>query len=79
MQAFEGFTVDADDDGAGRARRRCSCTACPAYRGFEVAADVIDGPRSRSSSSRATTACTPLAARSRSCSGACRSGRRSCT
>ena len=24
----------------------CSCTACPAYRGLEVTADVIDGPRS---------------------------------
>ena len=33
-------------DGAGRARTPCSCTACRRYRGLEVTADVIDGPRS---------------------------------
>ena len=45
-QAFEGFTVDADADGAGRARTPCSCTACRPTAGLEVTADVIDGPRS---------------------------------
>ena len=47
LQAFEGFTVDDALMAVGRARRRSSCTACPAYRGLEVAASVIDGPRSR--------------------------------
>jgi ornithine carbamoyltransferase len=44
-QAFEGFTVDA-------ATMACADPAAvfmhclPAYRGFEVTADVIDGPQS---------------------------------
>jgi ornithine carbamoyltransferase len=44
-QAFEGFTVDATL--MGRAAPDARFLHClPAYRGLEVAADVIDGPRS---------------------------------
>ncbi|MCB0967293.1 MAG: ornithine carbamoyltransferase [Ilumatobacter sp.] len=44
-QAFEGFTVDADMMAlADPAAVFMHCL--PAYRGFEVAADVIDGPQS---------------------------------
>ena len=44
-QAFEGFTVDAAlMDQAAPAARFLHCL--PAYRGLEVSADVIDGPRS---------------------------------
>src|SRR5690606_21901185 len=44
-QAFEGFTVDASMMSlADPAAVFMHCL--PAYRGFEVAADVIDGPQS---------------------------------
>ena len=44
-QAFEGFTVDADM--MSLADPTAVFMHClPAYRGFEVAADVIDGPQS---------------------------------
>jgi ornithine carbamoyltransferase len=44
-QAFEGFTVDAAlMDRAGPGAHFLHCL--PAYRGLEVSADVIDGPRS---------------------------------
>lgn len=44
-QAFEGYTVDADMmAGADGAAVFMHCL--PAYRGFEVTADVIDGPQS---------------------------------
>ena len=44
-QKFEGFTVDDDMmDAAGPEAIFMHCL--PAYRGFEVTADVIDGPRS---------------------------------
>ena len=44
-QAFEGFTVDADMmKGADSGAVFMHCL--PAYRGFEVSADVIDGPQS---------------------------------
>ena len=45
LQQFEGYMVDADLmalAGAGAVFMHC----LPAYRGIEVAADVIDGPRS---------------------------------
>ena len=32
--------------GAGQGRTPSSCTACPADRGYEVTAEVIDGPQS---------------------------------
>lgn len=45
-QAFEGYTVDASMMAAADpAAIFMHCL--PAYRGFEVAADVIDGPQSR--------------------------------
>lgn len=45
-QAFEGYTVDTAMMGAADpAAIFMHCL--PAYRGFEVAADVIDGPQSR--------------------------------
>jgi ornithine carbamoyltransferase len=44
-QAFEGFTVDTDM--MALADRQAVFMHClPAYRGLEVAADVIDGPQS---------------------------------
>lgn len=44
-QAFEGYTVDAEMmRGADPAAVFMHCL--PAYRGFEVSADVIDGPQS---------------------------------
>ncbi len=44
-QAFEGFTVD--EQMMAMARRDAGFYHClPAYRGVEVAADVIDGPQS---------------------------------
>jgi ornithine carbamoyltransferase len=45
-QAFEGYTVDASM--MAQADPAAIFMHClPAYRGFEVAADVIDGPQSR--------------------------------
>jgi ornithine carbamoyltransferase len=44
-QAFEGFTVDAEM--MALADPDAVFMHClPAYRGFEVSADVIDGPQS---------------------------------
>ena len=45
-RAFEGFIVDDSVMAAAAPTARCSCTACPAHRGEEVAASVIDGPAS---------------------------------
>jgi ornithine carbamoyltransferase len=45
-QAFEGFTVDADLL-AGAAPDAIFLHCLPAHRGEEVAADAVDGPRSR--------------------------------
>ena len=42
---FADWQVDADMM-RRRSPTRCSCTACRAHRGEEVAADVIDGPQS---------------------------------
>jgi ornithine carbamoyltransferase len=44
-QAFEGYTV-TDQMMAGAAPNAGFYHCLPAYRGYEVAADVIDGPRS---------------------------------
>lgn len=44
-QAFEGFTVDADMMAAADSSA-VFMHCLPAYRGFEVSADVIDGPQS---------------------------------
>jgi ornithine carbamoyltransferase len=44
-QAFEGFTVDASMM-AGADPQAVFMHCLPAYRGFEVTADVIDGPQS---------------------------------
>ena len=45
LRAFEGFTVDASMMAAAPSSVFMHCL--PAHRGEEVAADVIDGPRSR--------------------------------
>ena len=45
IAAFEGFTIDADL--MAKAKADAIFLHClPAYRGYEVAADVIDGPQS---------------------------------
>ncbi len=44
-RAFEGYTVDGDMMAAA-APEAIFMHCLPAYRGFEVTADVIDGPRS---------------------------------
>jgi len=44
-QAFEGFTVD-EAMMAGTAPGAVFMHCLPAYRGIEVTAEVIDGPRS---------------------------------
>jgi ornithine carbamoyltransferase len=44
-QAFEGYTVD-DSMMAGADSSAVFMHCLPAYRGFEVSADLIDGPRS---------------------------------
>ena len=44
-QKFEGFTVD-DDMMAAAGSASIFMHCLPAYRGFEVTASVIDGPRS---------------------------------
>jgi ornithine carbamoyltransferase len=46
LQAFEGFTVD-DSLMASAGPESIFMHCLPAYRGLEVAASVIDGPRSR--------------------------------
>ncbi len=46
LQAFEGFTVD-DSLMAAAGPESIFMHCLPAYRGLEVAASVIDGPRSR--------------------------------
>lgn len=46
LQAFEGFTVD-DSLMAAASPEAIFMHCLPAYRGLEVAASVIDGPRSR--------------------------------
>jgi ornithine carbamoyltransferase len=45
LQKFEGFTVD-DTMMAAAGTNSIFMHCLPAYRGFEVSADVIDGPRS---------------------------------
>ena len=45
MQDFAGYTVDADL--MKRAKSNAIFMHClPAYRGYEVSAEVIDGPQS---------------------------------
>lgn len=46
VRAFEGFTVD-DDVMVAAGPHAVFMHCLPAYRGLEVTADVIDGPRSR--------------------------------
>jgi ornithine carbamoyltransferase len=45
LQKFEGFTVD-DTMMAAAGANSIFMHCLPAYRGVEVSADVIDGPRS---------------------------------
>ena len=45
-QQFEGYMVDADMMARGRRHGAIFMHCLPAYRGVEVAAEVIDGPQS---------------------------------
>ena len=53
-QAFEGLPGRRAADGRRRAARASSCTACPAHRGEEVTAAVVDGPQQPRSGRRPT-------------------------